>query len=371
MPEPVVYLPEPDPPDLTRPRWGERPLDWYARSSLPESREVRKFLNRTLNHFPAKDARGYIGKLRQDWRSFYFELIVGRYLQVLGADIVPNAKGNNGTDVDFRATWPDGVIASIECVSKKYNQEAQAEIDRNADMATMLDEVGPHAWAISFRKLPKATSVAEFQPYLDKAAEFYATLPTAVDDGDHIPFEWTGEHGLMRLKAIPFPRGTKPNHMGAVTTWMDNSILRLKDALIDSHKRKQARGAYPPVLLAIDCPFNGPDAEDFDRALFGSSVDHRGFGLHESVGVSFNPEGMLVTDKDIPFAGVIAFLGMRWTEAADPVLYLNPYRRWKLPEALAAHETRVWTSRIDVTPAKRASVINTLGFTEYPPEDDD
>src|SRR5438270_2613091 len=89
------------------------------------------------------------------------------------------------------------------CVSKKYNQEAQAEIDRNADMANMLDEVGPHLWAISFRTLPKAMTTAEFQPYVDRATEFYATLPTAADGGDHIPYEWMGEHGLMRLKALP------------------------------------------------------------------------------------------------------------------------------------------------------------------------
>jgi len=218
--------------------------------------------------------------------------------------------------------------------------------------------------------LPKATSEAEFQPYVNAAANFYATLPTAVDDGDHIPFTWEGEQGWMTLEAIPLPRGTKPNHIGAVTTWMDNSVLRLKDALIDAHKRKQARGAYPPVFLAIDCPFNGPDSEDLDRALFGTTVDHRGFDLNESVGVSFTPDGMLVTDKDIPFAGVIAFLGMRLTEATDPVLYLNPYQRWKLPPALAAHETRVWTSRIDRTPATREPVINLLGFIGYPPDAD-
>jgi hypothetical protein len=97
--EPVIYFPEPDPPDLTRPRWGEKVLDWYARSSRPEAGEVRKFLNRTLPHFPPNIARGYIGKLRSDWRSHYFELIVGRYLQVLGADIEHNAKYGNETDV--------------------------------------------------------------------------------------------------------------------------------------------------------------------------------------------------------------------------------------------------------------------------------
>jgi hypothetical protein len=59
------------------------------------------------------------------------------------------------------------------------------------------------------------------------------------------------------------------------------------------------------------------------------------------------------------------------TGANDPVLYLNPYQRWKLPAVLEAHETRVWTSRIDRTPATREPVIDSLGFMEYPPDEDD
>jgi hypothetical protein len=346
-------------------------VDYYRRSTKPEARAVREFLNRTLAHFPPKDARSLVGKLRQDWQSFYFEIIVGRYLQVLGAGIEHDAKGGNGTDVDYRATFSDGVVVSVECVSKKYNMVAQAEIARNGNMTNMLDDIGPHTWAIHHRELPKPTSAADFQPYVAKAAEFYATLPEAVEGAPRIPFEWTGEHGRFAIEAVPFPKGTMPNHLGTVVTWRDNSIQRLRYALIDKRKRKQAQGAVQPVFLAIDCPFNGPDADDFDRALFGTGMDHRGYNIHESVGESFNPDGMLVTDKDIPFAGVIAFLGMRMTEAADPVLYLNPYQRWKLPAALAAHETRVWTSRIDRTPATREPVINSLRFIEYPPGDDE
>jgi hypothetical protein len=75
---------------------------------------------------------------------------------------------------------------------------------------------------------------------------------------------------------------------------------------------------------------------------------------------------MFVTDTEIPFAGVIAFLGMWMTNADDPVVYLNPYQRWKLPAALGAHETRVWTSAIDRTPATPEPMINALGFIRYP-----
>jgi hypothetical protein len=364
-----LHFPEPASSDLALPRWDENPVDYYRRSSTPEARAVRDFLNQTLAHFPLQHARSLIGKLRQDWQSFFFEIVVGRYLQVLGAEVEPSARYANETDVDYRATFTDGVV-SVECVSKRYNQTANAERRRNGNMIRMLDAVGPHKWAIVFNKLPDAQSAAEFQPYVDDAAEFYATLATAVDGGPRIPFEWVGDHRLIRLEAIPFPRGTRPNHLGPAVGWRDDSISRIKAALIDSHKRRQARGAYPPVFLAIDSPFIGPDADDFDQALFGQTVDHLGFDADESVGTSFNPNGLLVADRGVPFAGVIAFLGMGMTGARDPIIYLNPYQRWKLPGALTAHEQRVWTSRIDRTPASRPPVIEKVGFIHYAGDED-
>ena len=185
---------------------------------------------------------------------------------------------------------------------------------------------------------------AEFRPYVDKAAEFDAALAEAVDGALQIPFEWAGAHASLRLEAVPFPRGTKANHMGPAVAWFDNSIQRLQAALIDSHMRKQARGAVQPVFVAVDCPFNGPDAGDFDRPCSAKRRSIAGSTWTRRC-LSFYPNGLLVADKGIPFAGVIAFLGMRLTGAADPVLYLNRYQRWKIPVTLAAHETRVWTSR--------------------------
>jgi hypothetical protein len=82
------------------------------------------------------------------------------------------------------------------------------------------------------------------------------------------------------------------------------------------------------------------------------------------VGTSFNPNGLLVTDKGIPFAGVLAFIRLTIGGGAEPVLYLNPYQRWKLPEALASHETRVWTSTIERKPATRLPTLNTIAFVD-------
>jgi hypothetical protein len=361
----MVYFPEPASPDESWPGWDETAVEWFRRSTQPRAAAVREFLNRSLDHFPPKHARSLAKRLDQDWQSFFFEIVVGRYLQVLGAEVLPEPRGSNGTHVDYHATFPDRVVVSVECVSKRFNLEAQKTIQRQGKMTRMLDDVGPTNWIIDFHKLPTSDSPVEFQPYVQAARDWYATLPKPAEDGLRPTFAFEADGGRMEIEAMPFPNGTKPNHMGPGVAFYDDSIERLKHALIDSHKRKQARGAIPPVFLAIDCPFNGPDAEDFDQALFGLAVDHRGFDWQESVGTSFNPNGLLVTDRDIPFAGVLAFLKMSMVGAADPILYLNPYQRWKLPPALACHEQRVWTSCIDKTKATREPVIESIGFVRY------
>lgn len=315
--------------------------------------------------FTTKHANSLAKKLYVDFQSHFFEVVVGRYLQVLGAEVVPEPLGTNNTRIDFRATFPDGMVVSVECVSKRFNQKAQQSIDHHEKMARVLDDAGPTNWAIEFRRLPDASSHDEFRPYIEKARGFYSTLPEAVADGRRFEFVFDGDKGRMELEAIPFPKGTKPNHFGPVVTFMDNSIERLRYALKDIQKRKQARGAVPPVFLAIDCPFNGPNAEDFDQALFGQTVDIRDIESGTSLGITFDPNGLLVTDKGIPFAGVLAFLNLSIFGAADPVVYLNPYQRSKMPAALVSHETRVWTSGIKRTGATRESTINRVGFVEY------
>jgi len=360
----IVYFPEPTPPGESWQEWDETAVNWLARSTQPRARAIREFLNVNLGYFSPKHAKRLAQKLSQDWQPFFFEIVVGRYLQVLGAKLEYEPDGSNGTHVDYRATFPDGVVVSVECVSKRFNQEAQQTVERNGKLARMLAEVGPTGWIIEFKRFPEANSADEFRPYVENARQFYSTLPEPTANGRHVEFACEGVSGQMELEAIPFPKGTLANHLGPTVTFMDNSIVRLKDALVDSHKRRQGRGAVQPVFLAIDCPFNGPDAEDFDQALFGQTVDHRDIDSGMSLGITFNPNGLLVTDKDIPFAGVLAFLRLSLVGAADPVLYLNPYQRWKLPAALASHETRVCTSGIRRTGATRERIIDQIRFVK-------
>ena len=109
-------------------------------------------------------------------------------------------------------------------------------------MSQMLDEVGPIHWAIDVQQLPKANSGVEFEPYVKQAQIFYSTLPEPTDNDQRVHFAWEGEVGTMELEALPFPSGTKANHIGPVVTWMDDSIQRLQYALKDGRKRRQALG---------------------------------------------------------------------------------------------------------------------------------
>ena len=181
-------------------------------------------------------------KLTWDWQSYVFEIIVGRYLQVLGADVEPEPRGKNGTHIDYQATFSDGVVVSVECFSKRFNQAARDTIEREGKMSQMLDEVGPVHWAIDVQQLPKAKSALEFEPYVKQAQIFYSTLPAPTDGDQRVHFAWEGEVGTMELEALPFPSGTKANHIGPVVTWMDDSIQRLQYALKDGRKRRQALG---------------------------------------------------------------------------------------------------------------------------------
>src|SRR5664280_1624230 len=77
------YFPEPSVRDDTWGVFGEQPVDWLMRSTLPRAASIRQALNDNLGHFPERHSRSLARKLRTAWQSHYFELIVGRYLQAV------------------------------------------------------------------------------------------------------------------------------------------------------------------------------------------------------------------------------------------------------------------------------------------------
>lgn len=121
----VLHFPEPDEPDASWGRPDEQPVDWLRRSTLPRAKTLRDALNENLSHFEPKHAASLAKKLRADWKSHYFELLVGRWLQELGAVSVEcEPLGSNGTKIDYLARWVDGAVC-VEANSKRMNLHAR------------------------------------------------------------------------------------------------------------------------------------------------------------------------------------------------------------------------------------------------------
>jgi len=128
---------------------------------------------------------------------------------------------------------------------------------------------------------------------------------------------------------------------------MDNSELRIKAAWREKRKREQGRSVPPPALLALQGGFGGADLEDFENALFGRDIwlGHR-------------PEGVLATDANPPWSGVLAFLRVSSAGADDPVLFLSPHYNGPLPDAMARLEVRrLESGGVNVQPARDVNVM--------------
>ena len=141
----MAYFPEPTDADESWGSFGEQPVEWLTRSTLPRAVSIRAALNENLSRFPDTQARRLATKLRHAWQSTYFEMIVGRYLQAMGATVEIEPVGTNGTRIDYRAKFPDG-IASIEAISKVYNAAAGTELRRKREVAELIRPLVPDGW---------------------------------------------------------------------------------------------------------------------------------------------------------------------------------------------------------------------------------
>ena len=98
-----IWLPEPQVIDNTFANSDEHMLDWLARSTLPRAKACRRFLKQNIAALPQDRQQYFQRDLREKWESSFFELIVGRTLQLLGASIeieLENSDGHNSHQRD-------------------------------------------------------------------------------------------------------------------------------------------------------------------------------------------------------------------------------------------------------------------------------
>jgi hypothetical protein len=346
----TAFFLEPTRPDPRPGLRGESTWEFLHRSTWRRAAEIRAFYNEALAALPPESHRPILDALRSGrTEPALLELVVGRFLQLRGATGLEHEPEYSGRRVDWRATFPDGVV-HVEAFVPLFNAvsgEARMRQDRLLDVLEPLIPAG--WWVIPFH-LPTLPGDAPIRPFRTVAQNLLSQLPPAATVERGVVVELAGRvpEGRVELAAT---RATTRGGLGggSMITYLDNSDLVLRRAWRNERKRKQGRSAPPPALLAIAGSFLGADVEDFEVSLFGRDVRH-----------GRKPDGAMATDRNPPWAGVLAFPMVSPAGAADPVLFLAPsYSGPSLPVALGRLEVRRLTSNgVSVTGARDHNVLD-------------
>src|ERR1017187_7496301 len=116
----MVHFKEPDSDDPSVMRPGESEFEFLSRSTWIRARNIRAFMNDLLSYFPEDHQKKLYTRLEDQWKPTYFEMIVGRTLQLLGADLEYESGASNGKRPDYLATFPDGKVY-IEATAPYYD----------------------------------------------------------------------------------------------------------------------------------------------------------------------------------------------------------------------------------------------------------
>ncbi len=342
---------------------GESTLDWLGRCTNWKAKECRRFLNESLNELPSESVTSFFQNAGHRWRSCFFELVVARTLQKLGATISVELPNQEGRRPDFKAEFSDDSII-VEAISPVFNATVGEETKRQKPLLEIVEAMVPAGWKCGVWELPNIglqDSKREFKAALGSA---FSDLP----DGDG-PFDICAEvsNGEIRLLLVRGERKSKLSIIEPIQAVFNNSEERIKYAL--TTKKRQVRASKEPVLLAIDAPDLFCDFEDFDYALFGRTfeqVDHHGRTLE----TGFDPDGIFaIPRKEEPtYAGVLAFIGVGFLKCPNPVLYKHPRFSGTLPNSLNVLETRSYNAgknEVETTD-QTEDVMEHLKFVERP-----
>ena len=357
-----VCFPEPTTDD---PRWGGHdpdPITWLVWSTLPRAQAIRRFLNANLAELPADAAAALCRRFRTDpWRPVFFEIVVGRLLQILGASLEYEPVGANGRKVDWFATFADGSSVYVEATSPVTNAWMDESARANAPLLAIIEAEAREGWSVWIHHLPPVgpqDSKAEFRRVI---RAMMAELPDAAtaDRADRLERAAEVAQGPVRLAFTP-GRYDTAIVAGPGSAGMEDSAFRLAEAVHD--KRPQGRAFPGRVVLAVDVP--GGDREDADVALLGRT--HQLVWSQGGRGpIEFKPDGELPRQKVAEFAAVLVFTRLGMLGGHDPKLYHHPKFTGKLPAALGVLEQhRLAADGIARTPATVERIIEGLGFPE-------
>ena len=368
-----AWFPRPEKPDPTYARSDEWTVSWLRRSTLPLADDCREFLNRNLSLLPDDCSDGIFNHLRhqQHHRDGFFELVVARTLQELGADI--ECEPENPIDrsrVDYAATFPEGVVF-VEAVSPELDKELGAVLKRESPLTQLIKDNVPPGWAADVKELPNV-GPDESKRHIKALLQRKMNISPPTRDDDEVEVRGSFEQGDLRVILFPQSRhGLSTDTKIAVSNLIEyfpNDHAALLGAL--QRKYRQLRNLDGTCLVALNMFSTTASRDDLDRALFGTSVTQSDRSWNE-VRRYRRRDGLFAGGAGEPtISGVLAFPEVGFLRCADPVLWVHPRFEGMFPRALNDLETRFapYAPDVDPTviirPAKKTNLLGNLGFVE-------
>ena len=356
-----IWFPEPLLLDDTYGRRSEETLDWLARSTVARAKACRRFLNEHIAKLPVHNQSKLVHDLREKWHSTFFELIVARILQELGASIVVEAINPDGRRPDFKAQFPDATV-TVEAKAPIFNAATGEELRNRIPLLNFIESKVPEGWRVCVWQLPNI-GPTDSRKYFERTVEQMLGVPPPNEDDTDIELSAELPNGIIHLHLFPTNANERLGWEAPISL-IDNSRERIVHAV--KSKRRQVRNSQTPVLLAIQASGICSEFKDFDISLFGSGYD-RYDEHHRFVETGFMPSGLFSkrSDKAPTYAGVLAFLTVGFNTCSGPVLYRHPRFLGTLPEALLQLEQRTYNgsiNEIQVEPSKVPDLIDRLNL---------
>jgi hypothetical protein len=368
-----AWFPRPEKPDPTYARSDEWTVSWLRRSTLPLADDCREFLNRNLSLLPDDCSDGIFNHLRhqQHHRDGFFELVVARTLQELGADI--ECEPENPIDrsrVDYAATFPEGVVF-VEAVSPELDKELGAVLKRESPLTQLIKDNVPPGWAADVKELPKV-GPDESKRQVKALLQRKMNMSPPTRDDEEVEVRGSFEQGDLRVILFPQSRyGLSADTKIAASNLIEyfpNDHAALLGAL--QRKYRQLRNLDGTCLVALNMFSTTASRDDLDRALFGTSVTQSDRSWNELRRYR-RRDGLFAGGAGEPtISGVLAFPEVGFLRCADPVLWVHPRFEGMFPQALNDLETRFapYAPDVDPTviirPAKKINLLGNLGFVE-------
>ncbi|MDP9317238.1 MAG: hypothetical protein M3R24_41350 [Chloroflexota bacterium] len=319
-----IWFPEPDVIDDTWGTHGETFLSWLSRSTLTRAKAARQFLNYNISQLPATWRDQLYHDLNHRWNSAFFELVVARTLQALGADLQIEQITTGGRRPDFRAAFASGTIV-VEAVSPVIDSVIDEQFINSAPLLKIIEQRVPQGATVLIGTLPNlgpSDSKREFKQIVSRLLD----VPTPQGDEVVELYEETA-NGLIELSLLARREKWPAIGSGPGVTFFSNRIDRLRRAI--RRKRQQVRHGNDPVILAINGNWRC-NIEDVDRVVFGSTVQHWN-GIVEHL----NDGEFTKSQSESPtYAALLFYQEVGFTCPAEPVLFLHPRNPAKLPAEL-------------------------------------